>query len=72
LSGRAGTDFCVEGVLHKSEDQLPAEIRSTVAEYRDLLEALQDSEYHRFRLTMKSCSILPPSRVLNRVLRESG
>jgi hypothetical protein len=35
-----------------------------VAEYQDLVEALQGSDYHRFRLTMKSCSIIPPSEVL--------
>jgi len=32
-----------------------------VTEYRDLVEALQGSDYHRFRLTMKTCAIVPPS-----------
>jgi len=64
LSQRAGAEFCVEGLLLKPAEQLPLDLRSMVAEYRDLVEALQDSDYHRFRLTMKSCSIVPPSAVL--------
>ncbi|HLY73375.1 MAG TPA: hypothetical protein VKU80_04585, partial [Planctomycetota bacterium] len=65
LSSQAGPDFCVEGLLYKPAGELVPEIRSVVTEYRDLVEALQGSEYHRFRLTMKSCSIVPPSEVLS-------
>lgn len=64
LAGRAGPDFSVEGVLYKPADELAPEIQSMVVEYRDLSEALQGSEYHRFRLTMKACAIVPPSEVL--------
>jgi serine/threonine protein kinase len=65
LSSRAGAEFSVEGMLRKPPELLAPDVRSMVTEYRDLVEALQDSEYHRFRLTMKSCDILPPSRVLS-------
>lgn len=64
LSARAGSEFSPEGVLFKPLDKLPADVRSMVGEYRDLDEAIQGSEYHRFRLTMKKCSIVPPSEVL--------
>lgn len=64
LSGRAGPEFTPEGILFKPLDKLPSDLRSLVAEYRDLDEAIQGSEYHRFRLTMKKCSIVPPSHVL--------
>ena len=65
LSSRAGPDFCVAGLLYKPAEEFAPEIRSMVAEYRDLVEALHGSDYHRFRLTMKSCSIIPPSEVLS-------
>jgi serine/threonine protein kinase len=77
LSRRAGPAFSVEAVLYKPPDDLDPDLRSMVVEYRDLVEALQGSEYHRFRLTMKSCSIIPPSEVLgeyygNREAEESA
>ena len=43
-----------------------------VAEYRDLVEALQGSDYHRFRLTMKACAIIPPSEVLVTYYGDTG
>ena len=64
LSSRAGAEFCVDGVLLKPAEQLSPEVRSMVAEYRDIVQSLQGSDFHRFRLTMKTCSIVPPSEVL--------
>ncbi|HLY73688.1 MAG TPA: serine/threonine-protein kinase [Planctomycetota bacterium] len=64
LGRRAGPAFSVEAVLYQQPDDLDPDLRSMVVEYRDLVEALQGSDYHRFRLTMKSCSIIPPSEVL--------
>ncbi len=72
LSGRAGPDFCVEGMLHKPAEDLAPDIRSLVAEYRDLIEALEGSDYHRFRLTMKACTIIPPSEVLAEYYGNTG
>jgi serine/threonine protein kinase len=65
LSGRTGPEFNVEGLLLKPVEKLAPEIRPLVAEYRDLVDAIQGSDYHRFRLTMKQCSIIPPSEVLS-------
>jgi len=72
LSSRAGPDFCVEGMLYKPAENLAPEVRSMVAEYRDLVEALQGSDYHRFRLTMKACAIIPPSEVLAEYYGNTG
>src|SRR6185436_1422106 len=57
LSSRAGAEFCVEGILLKPAEQLAPEVRSMVAKYRDIVQAIQGSDFHRFRLTMKTCSI---------------
>jgi serine/threonine protein kinase len=64
LSARAGAEFCVDGLLFKPVETIAVELRSMVTEYRDLVDALGGSHYHRFRLTMKNCSILPPSQIL--------
>src|SRR6185503_18929470 len=72
LSSRAGADFSVEGLLRKSAENLGPDIRSMVGEYRDLVEALRGSDYHRFRLTMKSCAIIPPSEVLSEYYGSRG
>jgi len=72
LSARAGEAFCVDGILRKVPEQLSPEIRSMVAEYRDIVEAIQGSDFHRFRLTMKTCSIVPPSEVLTEYYGSRG
>lgn len=72
LSSRAGPDFSVEGILDKPAEELALEIRALVTEYRDLAQALQGSEYHRFRLTMKACAIIPPSEVLTDYYGNAG
>jgi serine/threonine protein kinase len=63
LSGRAANDFTVEGLLDRPAEDLSPDIRTLVAEYRDLVDAIRGSDYHRFKLTMKQCSIVPPSEV---------
>jgi serine/threonine protein kinase len=72
LTSWAGPDVCFETLLCNPEIELAPDIRSMAAEYRDLVEALQGSEYHRFRLTMKSCSIIPPSEVLEEYYGHCG
>src|SRR5204863_1049187 len=59
-------------MLHKPAENLAPKVRSMVAEYRDLVEALQGSDYHRFRLTMKACDIIPPSEVLVTYYGDAG
>ena len=72
LSSRAGADFSVEGILRKPAEQVAPEVRSMVAEYRDIVESIEGSDFHRFRLTMKTCSIVPPSEVLEEYYGTGG
>ena len=60
----AGETVDVDGLLSQPREAVPAPTRLLLEEYRDLLEAIEGSEYHKFRLIMKQCDILPPREVL--------
>jgi serine/threonine protein kinase len=56
----------VDGLLSQPQEAVSAPTRLLLEEYRELLDAIEGSEYHRFRLMMKQCAIIPPSEVLAR------
>jgi serine/threonine protein kinase len=54
----------ISELLRRPRSSLHREVLVCVQEYEDFLGIERKSEYHKFRMTMRACEILPPSRVL--------